>query len=260
MSRHASSHSVVPASSSLQRRALLVCPSVLYFSGTAAARAGWLQQTDPFSRIFREALEAPDFQSADEAWSKAISLKPGNAAAWSNRGTKRLQAGRWREAREDLQKALALEASQSVEHEPSSMVLNNLGNAEGALGDWTEARQHFLTAAQDPDPGLSAMYQLNYSLGAFQEGDAQAAVQGARGILRRDPFFLDARAALTAFLWGKGERDEAEGEWEALQQSGDGFGSSMYNKQDAVERLGIYQHMPAWAHQMQRVDSPYKDA
>ena len=36
----------------------------------------------------------------------------------------------------------------------------------------------------------------------------------------RDPFFLDARAALTAFLWGKGERDEAEGEWEALQQSG----------------------------------------
>lgn len=53
------------------------------------------------------------------------------------------------------------------------------------MGDWTEARQHFLMAAQDPDPGLSAMYQLNYSLGAFQEGDAVSAVQGARAILRR---------------------------------------------------------------------------
>ncbi len=59
------------------------------------------------------------------------------------------------------------------------------GNAEGALGDWTAARQHYLQAAQDSDPGLSAMYQLNYSLGAFQEGDARTAVQGARTILRR---------------------------------------------------------------------------
>ena len=53
------------------------------------------------------------------------------------------------------------------------------------MGDWTAARQHFLEAAQDPDQGLSAMYQLNYSLGAFQEGDATTAIQGARSILRR---------------------------------------------------------------------------
>ena len=36
----------------------------------------------------------------------------------------------------------------------------------------------------------------------------------------RDPFFLDARAALAAFLYAKGSHDQAEGEWEALQQSG----------------------------------------
>ena len=42
-------------------------------------------------------------------------------------------------------------------------------------------------------------------------------------LLCRDPFFLDARAALAAFLWAKGDRGEAEGEWEALQQSGGNF-------------------------------------
>ena len=48
--------------SSLCRRTVLAYPSVLYLSRTAAAQAGWLQQTDPFSKSFKEALEASDLQ------------------------------------------------------------------------------------------------------------------------------------------------------------------------------------------------------
>lgn len=47
---------------SLCRRTVLTWPSVLYLSRTAAAQAGWLQQTDPFSKSFKQALEAPDLQ------------------------------------------------------------------------------------------------------------------------------------------------------------------------------------------------------
>ena len=35
----------------------------------------------------------------------------------------------------------------------------------------------------------------------------------------RDAEFLDARCALVAFLYGNGQRAEAEGQWEALQQA-----------------------------------------
>lgn len=49
-------------------------------------------------------------QAAEKAWTDAIAIDPSNPNAWSNRGTSRLQFGRWQEAREDLQKALELES------------------------------------------------------------------------------------------------------------------------------------------------------
>ena len=48
--------------------------------------------------------------------------------------------------------------------------------------------------------------------------DAEA-LKVARGILRKDPEFLDVRCAATAFLWAMGEAAGAEGEWNQLQQA-----------------------------------------
>ena len=46
------------------------------------------------AKAFEEAMAAgADYDAADRAWTKAIELAPLNSAAWSNRGTKRLQAG-----------------------------------------------------------------------------------------------------------------------------------------------------------------------
>ncbi|KAF5838444.1 hypothetical protein DUNSADRAFT_2838 [Dunaliella salina] len=45
------------------------------------------------------------------------------------------------------------------------------------------------------------------------------------------------RAALTAFLYGSGKQARAEEEWERLQQSQDGFGSTIYSKGMAINRV-----------------------
>jgi tetratricopeptide (TPR) repeat protein len=84
-------------------------------------------------------------QAADNAWSDAISIDQSNPNTWSNRGTARLQNGRWHDARADLQRALELEASGGSE--PSALVLNQLGNAEGAEGEWDLACDHYRQAA-----------------------------------------------------------------------------------------------------------------
>lgn len=40
-----------------------------------------------------------EFEEADKAWTRAIELDPKNSASWSNRGTARLQACRWKDVR-----------------------------------------------------------------------------------------------------------------------------------------------------------------
>ena len=40
--------------------------------------------------------------------------------------------------------------------------------------------------------------------------------------------YIVAHAA--AFLWGSGQRSNAEGEWERLQEAEDGLGAALYNK------------------------------
>jgi tetratricopeptide (TPR) repeat protein len=76
----------------------------------------------------------------ERAWTRAVELAPENAAAWSNRGTARLQAGRWRDAYDDLSYALQLETrafgGDNVADGVSALLLNQLANSEGALGRW----------------------------------------------------------------------------------------------------------------------------
>ena len=65
--------------------------------------------------------------------------------AWSNRGTMRLQNNNWSGARDDLRKALQLETANG--EKPSALVLNQLGNADEAMGDWELACVRYEQAA-----------------------------------------------------------------------------------------------------------------
>lgn len=113
---------------------------------------------DAFDKAF---ASAGDLKKADAAWTEAIKIEPRNSAAWSNRGTIRLQAGRWEEARADLERALELDDGTR-----SGVLLNNLGNAQAATGDWKSAMENFLAAAEDPDIGTIGL--ANHALASFQ--------------------------------------------------------------------------------------------
>ena len=174
------------------------------------------------TRAFEDAMAAgADYDAADAAWTRAIAIAPNNSAAWSNRGTKRLQAGRWRDARDDLERSVELSPDPD---NPDPLTLNNLGNAEGALGRWDVAIAAYLEASKSRE--MESIALANLALAKFQIGDVDDALRVARTILRRDPEFWDIRAAATAFLWADGREDEAEAEWSKLCRSGRGFGAA----------------------------------
>ena len=148
-----------------------------------------------------------------------MDIAPLNSAAWSNRGTKRLQAGRWADARDDLERSVELSAD---EDNPDALTLNNLGNAKGALGRWDVAMSYYLEASKSRD--MESIALANLALAKFQTADVDGAMKAARTILRRDPEFWDVRSAAAAFLWAAGSEAEAEQEWAQLCRSGRGGG------------------------------------
>jgi tetratricopeptide (TPR) repeat protein len=184
----------------------------------AAAEAQALTQT--FEEAFAAAA-AGDLAAADAAWTRALDAAPRNAAAWSNRGTARLQAGRWADAAADLSRAVALDAEAGAP--PDALALNNLGNALGATGDWDGALRAFADAAR-ADTRVAAIARANTALALFQTGLEADALRVVRALLRRDPEFWDMRALAAATLWARGDEAAAEAEWATLCASGRGFG------------------------------------
>ncbi|KAJ9506683.1 hypothetical protein QJQ45_020245, partial [Haematococcus lacustris] len=125
--------------------------------------------------------------------------------------------------------------SPSVLDDVDASTLNNLGNAEVALGRLEEAQLHFRAAARDP--ALQSLALANAALAAFQDQQDALAVRVARQVVRRDPEFLDMRAGLVAMLYGSGRVAEAEEEWGTLQEAQDGLGAALYNKRVALDRI-----------------------
>lgn len=70
-----------------------------------------------------------------------------------------------------------------------------------------------------------------------QVGKNEMAISEARGLLRKDPEFLDMRCALVAFLWASGRESEAESEYNILQNADDGVGGELYGKFQAIDRV-----------------------
>ena len=210
---------------------------------SAAMAAGRDPQLAERAQRFERALSASREGRLDEAlglWSSVLEATPNDAAAWSNRGNVRLMMGDpegaiadqnrameidpgeldphlnrgtaeealglWREAEKDYQWILARDPGESA-------ALYNLGNVRGSLGDWEDARACF-NAAAEARPGM-AMARSSTALAAFQQGDIAAAEHDLRQLIRRYPLFADARAALTAVLWRRGARGEAESHWAA---------------------------------------------
>ena len=204
-----------------------------------AAPAGDAQLAPAFARALAASREGR-FGEALPLWDAVLQRAPGDAAAWSNRGNVRLALGDAAGAIADQEQAMALEPESAdphlnrgvaeealarwpaaaadyrwiLERDPAdASALYNLGNVEGSLGDWTAARRCFDAAAL-ARPGF-ALARSSAALAAFQLGDLDAAEAELRRLFRRHPLDADARAALTALLWQRGARGEAESHWAA---------------------------------------------
>ena len=59
------------------------------------------------------------------------------------------------------------------------------------------------------------MARSSEALAAWQNGDLDWAEAELRKLIRRYPMFADARAALSALLWKRGQGGEAESHWAA---------------------------------------------
>ncbi len=198
-------------------------------------------------QLFDQALEASRngrFNEALPLWNQVLELAPDDAAAWSNRGNVQLALGEPLAAIADQDRAMALDPASPdphlnrgtaeealarwdaaeadyrwiLEHAAASDVaqdrasaLYNLGNVQGSRGDWSAARESFAAAAL-ARPGF-AMARSSEALVAFELGDLDAAERQLRSLIRRYPLFADARAGLTALLWQRGARGEAESHW-----------------------------------------------
>lgn len=225
----------------LRQLPALLLAALLLLVQPAAALAG-----PALPQLFDQALQASRdgrFSEALPLWDQVLELAPGDAAAWSNRGNVQLALGDPLAAIADQDRALELEPASSdphlnrgtaeealarwtaaaadyrwiLEHDQGSDVqasaLYNLGNVQGSLGDWAAARANY-AAASLARPGF-AMARASEALAAFQLGDLDTAEQQLRSIIRRYPLFADARAGLTALLWQRGGRGEAESNWVA---------------------------------------------
>jgi len=200
----------------------------------------------PLPQLFDQALTASrsgDFAGALPLWNQVLELAPSDAAAWSNRGNVQLALGDPQAAIADQTYAMELDPSSADPHlnrgtaeealqrwadaeadyrwilerdaeagrPPDASALYNLGNVQGSLGQWHQARSSFMAAA-DASPGF-AMARSSAALSAFQLGELEAAERELRSLIRRYPLFADARAGLTALLWRRGARGEAESHW-----------------------------------------------
>jgi tetratricopeptide (TPR) repeat protein len=135
----------------------------------------------------------------------AIALAPYSPDPVLNRGVVLEQSGRFDEAAADYKAVLA-----AIPADPSAW--NNLGNVEGLRGNWVEAEACFTKAAAAARD--FSFTSANRAAALFQLGRDAEAMKEFRRLLRRYPDFDDARAALAAILWVRGEdRAAAEDQW-----------------------------------------------
>ena len=117
--------------------------------------------------------------------------------------------GLWSQAEKDYLFAISQDSE-------NFSALYNLANVEGSLSQWEKAKDLFSKAALY-NPGFS-IARSSMALADFQLGNIDESEKELKNLIRRYPTFADARAALTALNWSKGESGKAESNWIAVTE------------------------------------------
>jgi len=148
-----------------------------------------------------------DVEGSIDDQNKAISLNPSEIDPYINRGIAEEALGLWSQAKKDYIFVISQDSK-------NFSALYNLANVEGSTSQWEKARDLFAKAALD-NPGF-AMARSSKALADFQLGNIDESEKELKKLIRRYPTFADARAALTALYWSKGESGKAESNWIAV--------------------------------------------
>lgn len=149
-------------------------------------------------------LVVGDLKGSINDQNKSISLNPSEIDPYINRGIAEEALGLWSEAKKDYMFVISKDSK-------NFSALYNLANVEGSSSQWEKARDLFSEAALY-NPGFS-MARSSMALADLQLGNIDESEKELKKLIRRYPTFADARAALTALNWSKGEFGKAESNW-----------------------------------------------
>ena len=150
-----------------------------------------------------------DVEGSIDDQNKAISLNPSEIDPYINRGIAEEALGQWSQAKRDYMFVISQDSK-------NFSALYNLANVEGSTSQWLKARDLFSKDALY-NPGF-AMARSSMALADFQLGNINESEKELKKLIRRYPTFADARAALTALSWSKGESGKAESNWIAVTE------------------------------------------
>ncbi|MGF7147687.1 tetratricopeptide (TPR) repeat protein [Sphingomonas zeicaulis] len=190
----------------------------------AAAKAPAATVND-WSRLGDVRGQAGAFDGAAEAYARAIAMVEagGGAAPWTLlllRGSALERAGRWNEARPELEKAAALAPE-------NAMVLNHLGYAQLERGENVDAAMKLVARASALRPEDAA---ITDSLGwaYYLRGDMPLAIETLERAVKGEPSESAINEHLGDAYWAVGRRYEARYAWRSALVFAEG---------DAVDRL-----------------------
>ena len=150
-----------------------------------------------------------DVEGSIDDQNNAISLNPSEIDPYINRGIAEETLGLWSEAEKDYMFVISKDSE-------NFSALYNLANVKGSTSQWEKARDLFAKATLY-NPGF-AMARSSMALADYQLGNIDESEKELKKLIRRYPTFADARAALTALNWSKGESGKAESNWVAVTE------------------------------------------
>ncbi|MBO8244617.1 hypothetical protein HA145_09065 [Prochlorococcus marinus XMU1411] len=162
-----------------------------------------------FSNRGNVRLITGDIEGSIDDQNKAINLNPSEIDPYINRGIAEEALGLWSQAKKDYTYVISQDSK-------NSSALYNLANVEGSTSHWAKARDLFSKAALY-NPGF-AMARSSMALADLQLGHIDESEKELKNLIRRYPTFADARAALTALNWSRGEAGNAESNWIAVTE------------------------------------------
>eukprot|EP00241_Pyramimonas_parkeae_P007008 CAMPEP_0114252110 /NCGR_PEP_ID=MMETSP0058-20121206/15656_1 /TAXON_ID=36894 /ORGANISM="Pyramimonas parkeae, CCMP726" /LENGTH=318 /DNA_ID=CAMNT_0001366011 /DNA_START=263 /DNA_END=1220 /DNA_ORIENTATION=- len=189
---------------------------------TALAQLDRISLLDPSNPVWYERrgqvkVDLKRFAEAIEDFDLAQKLSPENFISLGllgNRGLAYEGLSLWPEAVRDYTTAIDLGRSVGAE-EP--YILNSRGNCFNSMGRYQEALLDFQASSaafiRIRNISGSVYSQSNAALMRAQLGEEDLAVKELKSVARKAAGSIDARAALAAIFWSRGEEEKAEEYW-----------------------------------------------